>query len=392
MKAILMNKNIPVFMVDYDNKGHYFRKILENYNEEFAPIHWLKRDCSIIQVDELTKWFTNRGIPSYRDGLKELLEALQISNQKDLLNMSFGLSLSDQYWLKPQGVELEWKDINFFTNKFDSADFTNATFNRSSIKKPINFITPNNTTNGMHSKSWVINNDEKRMLLKGGYAPHFQEPFNEVLATMLAERAGFEHVPYQVVIVNKMPVCSCECMINENEEIITASYLVKTEKRPYHLSLYNHYIYILEGLGLKDARSKLEQMLIIDYLTMNTDRHMNNFGVIRNVETLQIERVCPIFDTGQSMNINKGYNLDFVNGVGKFFEHTEKSFESQLDEIEDLTVYANLDFSDIPDKWGNILKEYQEFNKLPDNVISELVEGIETRIEKFNMRVNEAIR
>ena len=42
-------------------------------------------------------------------------------------------------------------------------------------------------------------------------------------------------------------------------------------------------------------------MFVVDYLTMNVDRHLKNFGIIRNVETLKWERVTPIFDTGQSM-------------------------------------------------------------------------------------------
>ena len=31
---------------------------------------------------------------------------------------SNGLSLSDQYWMKPAESNLEWKDINFFENSF----------------------------------------------------------------------------------------------------------------------------------------------------------------------------------------------------------------------------------------------------------------------------------
>jgi len=36
---------------------------------------------------------------------------------------------------------------------------------------------------------------------------------------------------------------------------------------------------------------------------LNEDRHLNNFGVIRNVENLEWIDTAPIFDTGQSLNI-----------------------------------------------------------------------------------------
>ena len=36
---------------------------------------------------------------------------------------------------------------------------------------------------------------------------------------------------------------------------------------------------------------------------MNEDRHLNNFGIIMDVNTLKWLRVAPIFDNGQSLNI-----------------------------------------------------------------------------------------
>ena len=41
-------------------------------------------------------------------------------------------------------------------------------------------------------------------------------------------------------------------------------------------------------------------MYIVDYLMLNTDRHMKNYGIIRNVKTLEWERITLIFDTGTS--------------------------------------------------------------------------------------------
>jgi hypothetical protein len=42
-------------------------------------------------------------------------------------------------------------------------------------------------------------------------------------------------------------------------------------------------------------------MLTLDFLIVNTDRHFNNFGVIRNAETLEWIGPAPIFDCGTSM-------------------------------------------------------------------------------------------
>lgn len=54
----------------------------------------------------------------------------------------------------------------------------------------------------------------------------------------------------------------------------------------------------------------------------NKDRHLGNFGVIRNLDTLKWESVCPVFDTGRrfNTNISEKYWLDELVDV-KFFTH-----------------------------------------------------------------------
>lgn len=43
-----------------------------------------------------------------------------------------------------------------------------------------------------------------------------------------------------------------------------------------------------------------DDWLLVDYLMRNIDRHYNNFGLIRDVETLRV-RPAPLFDTGASL-------------------------------------------------------------------------------------------
>lgn len=55
-----------------------------------------------------------REIPSWRDRLDLLLYRLNITAPCELLDKAFGLSLSDQYWLKPYNSNIKYDDINFF--------------------------------------------------------------------------------------------------------------------------------------------------------------------------------------------------------------------------------------------------------------------------------------
>lgn len=192
--------------------------------------------------------------------------------------------MSDQYWVKPADSNIEYKDINFFEHDFKDSEFTNATFSSgvdSSTK--ISLISPNNTTDGRLKKTWIIENN-KRYLLKGGYKNEVMQPFNEVLASMICERLGFNHIKYTIEVINGKVVSKCECFINTDTELIPAhQILYEIQKKE---NVYEEYIKILENKGINNVREKLENMFILDYLILNEDRHLNNFGIIRNVNNL----------------------------------------------------------------------------------------------------------
>ena len=83
--------------------------------------------------------------------------------------------------------------------------------------------------------------------------------------------------------------------MNKNTEFIPASQIIDSSRHD-SMKDYEEYIDILEKNGIKEAREKLENMYVLDYLIMNEDRHLNNFGVIRDVNTLEWLDVAPIFD------------------------------------------------------------------------------------------------
>lgn len=55
---------------------------------------------------------------------------------------------------------------------------------------------------------------------------------------------------------------------------------------------------------MRDIRLALDQMLTVDYLIANEDRHLYNFEVIRNAGTLEFLGSAPVFDSGCSLWYN----------------------------------------------------------------------------------------
>ena len=117
MKRILMNKDVEVMTLEYDSISCSFTKIYNVSNMEYAPyiISRISNDNDAL-LKRASRWFLGRGIPSWRDRLDLLLHRLNIIAPNELLNKAFGLSLSDQYWLKPFDTNIKYDDINFFDN------------------------------------------------------------------------------------------------------------------------------------------------------------------------------------------------------------------------------------------------------------------------------------
>lgn len=371
MKCILMNKNTEVLVSEYlDNLG-VFSKIYEIKNIDYAPLIINKNKEDIIKV--LNDWFKGRGIPLWRDKLDLLLHRLNISTPSELLDKAFGLSLSDQYWLKPYNFDICYDDINFFDNDFEYTEFMEASLSKNSktITNDKSLRTPNNTTDGMLKKAWIIENGT-RYLLKGGYKNELLQPFNEVLASEICTRLGFNHVEYSIDTYKDIVVSKCPCFINKDTELITCHQIRSDMKRHNDINDYEEYIKVLENHGIKDARIKLENMFILDFLIMNEDRHLNNFGIIRDINTLKWIDVAPIFDNGQSLNIEYYDEEELhVSGEGKLF-YEVKPFEEIITIVKNIKRIDLSKLDGIVEWFDLLLHKYQYLTNFSDSRINKL--------------------
>ena len=333
-------------------------------------------------AQELNTWFRNRGIPSWRKDLEKLLQELNVSSTEELLNKAYALSLSDQYWIKEQTSSVTWSDINFFEHDFEYKGFLQASLSSSSNSnlKPAELFSPNNTTDGMLQKGWILE-DGKRILVKGIYQTSREEPINEWLASEICNRLGFFHCNYYIDIVNGKLVSKCEDFISSDEEIISAFDVFNFKKKPNNISDFEHYINILEEQNVPNARENVENMFILDYIIMNIDRHLKNFGIIRNVNSLKWISVAPIFDNGESMQCDKvTYEMNFFNGHGKFFTSTNKNYDDFLKYIKDFSRINLSKLDGLVDNYRFVLKKYQCFTDSSDERIDKLCFGLDNRI------------
>lgn len=302
MEYTLMHKDLPVLDIELDEATSSVQKIGTAYHPEHLPLATVSRR-GVVDRAALNTWWIDRSIPASRSGVRKALETLNLPNTQMLLTRCFGLSLSDQYWMKPHGSHLQWSQINFFDNPF-SEDIGDVLLGKATDGAGFDFRSPDNTSDGFLKKRWKII-DGKRCLLKAGSNPFMQQPFNEVVATIVAERLGIPHVPYTLLWDEDTPYSVCEDFITPDTELVSAWRVMQSTKKDNSTSVYRHYLNCCEALGVPGMEHAIDQMIVLDYLIANEDRHQNNFGLIRDANTLEWLGAAPLFDSGSSLGYDK---------------------------------------------------------------------------------------
>ena len=377
MKCTFMHKRIPVAEIEVDNAAGFILKIYKIYAPEHLPVGVPFKDGAADRA-ALNDWWTDRSIPASRSGIREALETLQIPSTKMLLVRCYGLSLSDQYWICPDGSGLNWDKVNFFDNDF-SDDIGDILFGGKRKTGALNFSTPDSTSDGNLKKRWKIING-KRCLIKGGSNPFRQQPFNEVIAAKIMERLNIPHIPYTLMWDNGAPYSVCEDFIDETTELIPAWRILQTKKKSNNISVYTHFKECCEALGIKGVVPFLDRMIVLDYIIANEDRHLNNFGAIRNAETLEWIGMAPIYDSGSSLGYDK-IPAKIRSGKDIVCKPFKNHHSEQLKLVSD---FGWIDFESLSDV-GGVIKEIlssdgaEEY--IDDSRINAITDGVKKRIE-----------
>lgn len=366
----LMHRNVTVAELAIHEKTGVVLDVLRSFDVTHAPLGTTGRISKQLNADEINNWLKGRSIPASRQNIERLLRKVGVPTTSALALKSYGLSLSDQYWLKPEYFTKTWEEVNFFYNEFSEDVGLFLCQNQAIPNDIVKIVSPDNNANGVLRKKWIVR-DCKRILLKGDSDLNEQRPFNEEIATKLMEKLGINHVPYTTTMIDNRYYSECENFIDEYTEYITASELlvsVAPEITHKEDGRFNKLLMACDHVGMTGMRRKLEEMIVVDFILANTDRHWGNFGFIRNADTLEYQGFAPIFDTGNSLWFDKRVNTDPVS--------SEAFSETQ---VEDLKLVTDLSWYDpIPaDELVTMVTKVLEKNIFLDKGRKEMiVEGI----------------
>ena len=219
-RKLIMCGDHPVLAFEYDPESGRACSSGEVLDHDRLPLEFTTHGKSALYAKRIDEWWRSRAIPSTRDGIRRVLESLGAASTDELLDRTYGLSLSDQYWVRREDDPAEWKDVNFFDNPFDEA-LGEILLTSYSSSHDISLNAPDVSTGGDLPKRWTINkNTGRRLLVKSGRTG--QEPMNEVIASKLCARLGVPAVPYSLARSGNRLVCTCEDMLTSHEELVSA--------------------------------------------------------------------------------------------------------------------------------------------------------------------------
>ena len=278
--------------------------VVEESNSPEIDIFWINDEQKHLMplelelsADGLGRWIKHRTIPKNRAYVNNFLSkcGLHINRPMSIIKVSKGLSLNDCYWVVEEDFEGSFEKYNLYDNRFSQILALIAfTGYGSSIRTSLASC-PEFTTNGMLPKCWR-RIDGKIKLYKGGTSGASNtgfEPYSEYYSAQVAHVLGVEAIEYGLSKWKGELCSTCELFTSKEFSFVPVGRMITSggmkAVRAYYESLGAEYV------------SALNDMIILDAVICNTDRHFGNFGFMIDNKTNQIVAPAPLFDHGNAL-------------------------------------------------------------------------------------------
>lgn len=337
-REFLMIKNTPILEI-----YNYSCKILRY---DLLPIGL--RYTDICYDDVMHSWLERRNMSLGKSNAKKLMAAFGIpqGNQFQIARRFHFASMTDSYWIKEDGEDITWEDINFRTNPINKLVPDIALYgNGVRLTHEQKIYSPEFTTGGVAAKAW-IQTPEGIYLYKVGR--------KELGASAVLERLGLVHVAYEPCARQEMDAYTTperQEKIQRQGELVVKSPLIATEALSI-VSFEDYAIYCdRHGINpytevLTNNAKAFHEMILADYILGNYDRHGCNYGFLMDNNTGALLGLHPLMDHDDAFSNDDLYtqtlekDILMADAVKESLQHLTIDFTPLLamDKPETLTV------------------------------------------------------
>ena len=261
-----------------------------------AEKHLLPLDLRLTG-DSITKWLKSRTIPKNRAYVHNFLSKcnLNLNRPMNIIKVSKGLSLNDCYWVVEEGFSGTFEKYNLYDNRFSRVLALIAFTGYGSSVRSSLASCPEFTTNGMLPKCWRRVAGEIKLYKGGtsGASNTGNEPYCEYYAAQIAKELGISAIDYGLSKWKGALCSTCVLFTSKEYAFLPVGKVVTSGGMEAVASYY-------EKMGAAYAKA-LADMLVLDAIICNTDRHFGNFGFLVDNRTNEIVAPAPLFDHGNSL-------------------------------------------------------------------------------------------
>ncbi|MDL2327961.1 hypothetical protein LJC64_04875 [Ruminococcaceae bacterium OttesenSCG-928-A11] len=247
----------------------------------------------------LDEWLKMRSIDTGRANSRLLRKSLGLSDAstEELVLSVNAAMITDTYWIRPEGSTLAWADIRFEQNSYASMSLLGSfsDFNQPGSR------TPELTSPGSFEKCWRLE-DGRWWLYK---LSDLDNLYSELAAYQLCRHFGYATAHYEAADISAhgfigklkpgrgvIRTLDFTDGASVNFEPAAAIGLKSDD------SAYNYKTLLAMAPAL--AAEYLD-IVTMDTLIYNLDRHTQNFGILRDVDTGTILSMAPNFDNNLAL-------------------------------------------------------------------------------------------
>ena len=303
-------------------------------NDNLLPMYLKK-------ISNADMWLETRAIDSHRANSRLLKKALRLAEKDDVSTVAHvnAATITDNYWIRAIGSDLTYDDIKFSDDYFSNLALKGNydSFNRAASSNKSR--TPELTNTGSFEKCWKLRNGKWWMYKRANHS----EMFSELFVYELGLALGFNMAVYE----------RGDGYIKSLDFTNSAS--VNFEPASTFMGDNEDYIDVVKTLKniCPEVIPDYIRLIFMDTIVANPDRHTNNFGLLRDIETGKIIGFAPNYDNNMAL-IARGY--------------PSKS------NSKDLLIRL----------FNELMQEYPEYKQYVPNFDEEEIRNV---LEKINMRV-----
>lgn len=263
------------------------RRIARIENGLLIDTDYVRLPFYLRRCNDLYGWLENRAVDRHRTHSRLLKRMLRLSSAEDPdVSMAVhAATITDNFWVKRDGENLTYEQIRFKQNPLADTALFGSLQSFSDGRWKDARRSPEFTNTGSFEKCWRRENGSwwlyKNGDIDGFYAELFIEQIGRVLGLSMAHYEMAEDGKY---------IRSKDITDDASVNLDHASGLIGGAYDDYELN-YN----IFKNISSEIAASYVN-MLYLDALCFNADRHENNYGLLRSAETGEVLQFAPLFD------------------------------------------------------------------------------------------------